>query len=289
MKQTGHKIIKPINNILNINCKRNVTAFDPFYYLHENSANRDQNKTFAKVFHENIGDFKSKLSDDELKLLSTKVDQITGFEEFKDKMRGLMGPKRHEFIRKTRTWQFVNECVIQYCNENGVIPLIFGEDNEFDEFKNEYLIKEETLLADFVYADLRFMAACCAIDYCNGPKISAVFGCRNQYHYKYPDVYGHSATWQNCIYDRCDTEQLVILTALNAIKDNEPINVDYFYKNLNSMDDNALKDDSWRPFATKYRDMDSLTFYDKFDRSFIAFQTDPGVSPLSVRFPNDLF
>ena len=163
-------------------------------------------------------------------------------------MKELFSPRRHHAIRTTKTWQFTTDKVLEYLNDdkNALINIIFNDDKIFiSEFKNKYLFSEcdgktGGLLSMFPLSDLRFMSACCAIDVYGGPKMSAVFGCRNNYHYNIPDINGHSAHWLNCLFSNKSTlYDIILISSLNAIKENKPINQLYFKEKLQSLDQNV--------------------------------------------------
>merc|ERR1712079_991285 len=92
----------------------------------------------------------------------------------------------------------------------------------------------------------------------DGPKLSAMFGCRRHYHRN------------------------------QRLKEGRAIDQLYFRDKLTSMESNAMKDDEWRELAKEFMTMDTDTFHDKLDRAFVAFQTDEGVSELRPRFDSDI-
>merc|ERR1712013_673737 len=206
----------------------------------------------------------------------------------------------------TRTWQFTRRQICEFAesDESALTTLMFGDDAQFErEFAAKYLRTAagdtEGLLSDFVFADLRFLCAVQALDVYvesqsqggegEGPQISPVFGCREHYHFNVPDVSAHSAHWLECMFsDRVTKHDLVLLTVLCAVKEGQPISQLWFRNKLEAMEDNALKDPSWRPYAEEFMTTDTDSFHDKLDRAFVAFQTDEGVSELKPRFDTDL-
>merc|ERR1712087_134973 len=87
-----------------------------------------------------------------------------------------------------------------------------------------------------------------------------------------------------------DLRYLCAVPALDAYvgKEGAPVNQLWFRNKLEAMEDNALKDPSWRTYAEEFMTTDTASFYDKLDRAFVAFQTDEGVSELNPRFDTDI-
>jgi len=275
---------------------RHSTAFDPWHYLHHDTAKKEQSESFRKVWRNNIGDFKQALTAEEVQMFEERVGKTEGFDEFYAKMRELFSPRRHHAIRTTRTWQFTRRQIDEFAarDESALATLMFGGDEEFErEFVAKHLrpCDSEGLLSDFVVADLRFQCAVQALDAYtgdSGPRLSPVFGCREHYHFNLPDASGHSAHWLECMFsDRVTKHDLVLLTVLCAVKEGAPVNQLWFRSKLEAMEDNALKDPGWRPFAEEFMTTDTDSFHDKLDRAFVAFQTDEGVSELKPRFDTD--
>jgi len=271
--------------------RRFSTAFDPFHFLHYDTAKRDQSAAFHKVWHNDIGDFKKHLSAEEIQEFEYRVSRSEAFDEFYAKMRELMSPRRHDAIRNTRSWRLTYDQIVQFWNDDdqALTKLVFDDDDTFTaQFKDKYLAENDThaLLRDFELSDLRFMCAVQAIEIYGGPKINAVFGCRNNYHYNIPEPVGHSAHWMSCLYDRNTLYDVVLVTAFSAMKEKKAINQLYFKDKLASLENNALKEEEWREYAQEFANMDTMTFNDKLDRAFVAFQTDAGVSELRPRFNN---
>eukprot|EP01084_Bolivina_argentea_P188167 323987_1 len=268
------------------------TAFDPYHYLHSDTVQKQQRESFARVWDKNPNNFKEFLTPSEIELFETKVAQTKCFDDFYAKMKELYSPRRHDAIRNTRTWQLCHTQVEKYNNNSdnneGIINIIFGNDEIFlNEFKNKYLNPNKILselLWDFSFADLRFMCALQAINIYGGPSLTAIFGNRNNYHYNIPDPNGHSAYWLNCLYDKITSHDLVLVSCLSAIKENKPINQIYFKDKLNSLETNAMKEETWKVYAVEFSKIDTIHFMDKLDRAFVAFQTDYGVSELRPRF-----
>mmetsp|Transcript_5786 Transcript_5786/g.5062 ORF Transcript_5786/g.5062 Transcript_5786/m.5062 type:complete len:306 (+) Transcript_5786:18-935(+) len=304
MKRTLHGLSKRTYNKNNTNILYNIqcrasTAFDPWHYLHKDTVRKEQAQSFRKVWKNDIGDFKKSLSPQEIQLFEDKVAKSESFEEFYAKMKELFSPRRHHAIKTTKTWEFTQTQMIKYLNtdSNALISIIFDDDETFtNEFRNKYLLseiegKDDGLLSMFPLSDLRFMSSCIAIDiYSNGKTtITPIFGCRNNYHFNIPDPNGHSAHWLSCLYaNKTTLYDIVLISVLNAIKENKPINQLYFKDKLQSLEQNALKEDEWREYAQEFMAMDTDTFNDRLDRAFVAFQTDDGVSELKPRFDTDI-
>jgi len=269
--------------------QRYSSAFDPDNYLHFENVRNEQSKTFYEVWTTNKNDVKQYLTEKEIAIMDKKVQKTMTLDEFEDKLKGLWGPKRHHFVRQTNTWKYVNECVNKWLQANHPSSLVFGTDEEFVVFQKTYLKDPESLLKDFTLADLRYMCALMAIDYTGGPKLTAVFGCRKRYHYSFPDPLLHSAHWLDCVYDKCTLEERVLLTCVNAIKEDKPISLQYFREKLESMKHNALKDIEWSSICEKFIKLKTEEFNDKFDRVFVGYQTDKGVTQLQTRFDTDIF
>lgn len=246
MKRTLHGLSKRANNLYNIQC-RTSTAFDPWHYLHQDTVRKEQAESFRKVWKNDIGDFKQSLSPEEIQLFNDKVAKSESFEEFYSKMKELFSPRRHHAIRTTKTWEFTTEQTVKYLNnnKNAISNIIFDDDDSFiSEFKNKYLLseieKDDGLLSMFPLSDLRFMCSCIAIEVYGGPSISPVFGCRNNYHFNIPDPNGHSAHWLTCLYSNKTTlYDIILISVLNAIKENKPINQLYFKEKLQSLEQNV--------------------------------------------------
>jgi len=296
MNRSLHGLRSASQRLQYIQCRQS-TAFDPWHYLHHDTVKKEQSESFRKVWKNNIGDFKQGLTAEEVQMFEERVQQTEGFDEFYAKMKELFSPRRHHAIRTTRTWQYARRQVAEFAqrDESALTLLMFGDDTEFeDEFAAKYLRPgdSEGLLSDFVFADLRYLCAVQALDAYvgeEGPRLSAVFGCRERYHFNVPDACAHSAHYLDCMYsDRVSKHDLVLLSVLCAVKEGAPVNQLWFRNKLEAMEDNALKDPSWRTYAEEFMTTDTDSFYDKLDRAFVAFQTDEGVSELNPRFDTDI-
>jgi len=278
-----------------IHC-RHSTAFDPWHYLHQDTVRRDQSESFRRVWRGDIGDFKKSLTAEEIQKFEDRVLKAEGFDAFYAKMVELFSPRRHHAIRNTRTWAFTRHQLLDYLKEDeqALTNMVFADDAVFEQqFMAKFLTPRDStgLLTDFSFADLRFMCAVQAVDIYggeDGPRLSAVFGCRRNYHWNLPDPDGHSAHWIGCQHDTVTAHDVVLITALNAMKEGRAIDQLYFRDKLDSMHSNALKDDEWRELAKEFMTMDTDTFHDKLDRAFVAFQTDEGESELRPRFDSDI-
>jgi len=269
--------------------RRCSSSFDPYWYLHHQTVNRNQQASFETMWNKSRDDLKNQIPSNEFEALENKIGKIHTYKELEAKMTGLFGMSRHTWVRKTRTWNYTNERVLQYIKDgNQPSTLIFGENAVFDKFCKSYLSDPEKLLTAFKYADLRYMCATQCIDYCGGPPMVAVFGVRDKYHYDIPDPRAASAVTYIQRYRSTPPYHLVILTALNATKDNKPIDAHYFQEMLDSKDHHALKDNAWAKFAKQTITMDEGEFYDQLIRAFVNFQTDSGVCQLRTRFDTDL-
>jgi len=296
MKRSLHGLQQRVRQRLHHVQYRQSTAFDPWHYLHQDTVKRDQSESFRRVWKNDIGDFKRSLTASEIEQFEERVSKTEGFDDFYAKMIELFSPRRHHAIRNTRTWAFTHCQLVEYlkADDEALIKMVFAEDEVFEEqFMAKYLspMDRTGLLTDFSFADLRFMCAVQAIDIYggeDGPKLSAMFGCRRHYHHNLPDPDGHSAHWINCLYDKVTQHDVVLITVLNAMKEGRAIDQLYFRDKLSSMDSNAMKDDEWRELAKEFMTMDTDTFHDKLDRAFVAFQTDEGVSELRPRFDSDI-
>jgi len=298
MKRSVHGLharVRQQVGLQHVSCRQS-TAFDPWHYLHQDTVKRDQTESFRRVWKNDIGDFKRSLTASEMAQFEERVSRGEGFDDFYAKMVELFSPRRHHAIRNTRTWAFSRRQIGEFLKEDerALVDLVFGDDEQFEsQFRSRFLTPMDStgLLADFSFADLRFLCAVQAIDIYggdDGPKLSAIFGCRRHYHHQLPDPDGHSAHWINCLFDKATMHDVVLITALNAMKDGRPIDQLYFREKLDSMHSNAMKDDEWRELAKEFMTMDTDTFHDKLDRAFVAFQTDEGVSELRPRFDSDI-
>jgi len=269
--------------------RRCSSAFDPYWYLHYQTVNRNQQGSFEKMWFNNQEELKTQLSTKEFGSLQQKLDKVHTFKTLEAKMTGLFGLSRHAWVRKTRTWSYSNERVLQYIKDgNNPSTLIFGDNEVFDKFRKKYLSDPEKLLTAFKYADLRYMCAVQCIDYCGGPPMLAVFGVRENYHYNIPDPKDSGAVAHLQYNNKLASYHWVVLAALNATKDNQPIDANYFKNLLDSKQHNVFQDAPWSHFAKQTITMDEGEFYDQLIRAFVQFQTDPGVCDLKTRFDTDL-
>mmetsp|Transcript_42572 Transcript_42572/g.68371 ORF Transcript_42572/g.68371 Transcript_42572/m.68371 type:complete len:303 (-) Transcript_42572:144-1052(-) len=272
------------------------TAFDPWHYLHYDTARRDQANSFRKVWQNDVGDFKRSLSAEEIQQFEEKLAGSEGFDQFYKKMQDLFSPRRHEAIRRSRTWDFTSNQLLRFqqSDHNALSKIVFDTDDVFvDEFQTKYLLYPQHdingLLVDFDLCDLRLMCALQAIDMYGGPAIMPVFGCRKNYHFAIPDPTQHTAHWLTCMHgDKHTLYDLVLVTSITAIKENKKINQLWFRDKLESLQPNALKEEEFREYAQEFSLMDTETFNDKLERAFVAFQTDAGVSQVEPVFKTDI-
>lgn len=267
---------------------RNSSAFEPFFYLHDQTVREKQMKTFEKVWDSNLENFKDRMTDNELALMEHKIKKSRSFEDFEQTIKDLMSPQRHHRIRKLRTWAVTNNALYDYAETQHPSNLIFGDDQVFREFFTKYVFDEEDLLRDFEFCDLRYMVANQAIEYLTGIKCTAVFGNRTSYHYTFPCALTHSAKWNLQIYDRIKPREVVFLSCIQGLREDKPLNTEWFKDLLNSVDHNAYKEEEFRTFAQYCTVMPHSKFIDQFDRVFNRFQTTPGVTDLTVRYDTDL-
>merc|ERR1719373_387946 len=225
MKRSLHGLQQRVCQRLHHVQYRQSTAFDPWHYLHQDTVKRDQSESFRRVWKNDIGDFKRSLTASEIEQFEERVSKGEGFDDFYAKMVELFSPRRHDAIRNTRTWAFTHCQLVEYLKEDeqALVQMVFGDDEEFErQFMSRFLTPMDSagLLADFEFADLRFMCAVQAIDIYGGdggPKMTAVFGCRRHFHHNMPCPDGHSAHWINCLYDKVTMHDVVLITALNAM------------------------------------------------------------------------
>ncbi len=116
------------------------------------------------------------------------------------------------------------------------------------------------------------------------------------------------------VFDRVRPRQVVMLCCLNAIKEDKPISSEYFkfrsnYRDpsfpvclkrprpinirremLESNTKNGLQDPEFKfnDYAQRIANMPAQHFDDQFDRAFVGFQTDKGVTKLATRFDSDI-
>jgi hypothetical protein len=250
--------------------------------------------SFIHAWKENYGNWKDRLTDEEVAEFESAIEKMKSFDSFNDKMTKLFGPQRHKAIRETRTFQYVQECVHDFLSTEGNTPadLIFGDtETVLKNFKAKFVIDEKRnhLLGAMKDCDLHYLAAILAYEATGCPPFTCVFGVREKYHHALPDAMTAGAEWQSLIFDKVRLNWVVLLAGMSAIKQGKRPHPQYFRMMLDSEEKNAFQEEPWREIAEILAGMDEVMFYDQLDRAFNGIQYDSKVTKLTTRFERDIY